>query len=229
MISSTRLLIAAFCVTLLIAAGIYRSNSREAPAAPTPQSAHPVQAQTADLPVPAGTTSPQDLDSKAKENKPGGAKSAEDTAISAFRQWAENAATSSLAQADQTKGMELAKARATAMKTLIQRDPAAALREALTAELRSTLPSQIAATIEQMVQTTGMVSVRMMCNHSPDAPHGNCEATPVLLEEAYSWNAYYGSQPWQNHVGQEVGFEGVAVEGELAVRSITANIEKAKP
>ena len=65
-----------------------------------------------------------------------------------------------------------------------------------------------------------------MCNHSPDAPHGNCEATPVLLEDVASWNAHYGARQRQGFVGQQVGFDGIAVEEELAVRSIAPILNK---
>ena len=116
--------------------------------------------------------------------------------------------------------MELAKARAAAMKALIQKDPAAALREALPADLRTSLPPQIAAAIEQSIRNKGTVSMRMMCRHSPDEPHAGCEATPVLLEDIQSWNAYYGDQQWRTRLGQDVAFEGVAVDDELAVQRI---------
>lgn len=142
-------------------------------------------------------------------------------AIPAFKQWAEASAGSALANAEESKGMALATARAVAMKELIRQDPAAALRECLPAELRASLPPSIAMVIEQPVEKMATVSIRMMCDHSADSPHGNCEATPVLLEELDSWNAHYGDQEWRSHLGQDVEFVGVAVDREVAVRSIT--------
>jgi hypothetical protein len=142
-------------------------------------------------------------------------------AVAAFQQWAEAAAASGLANADQQEGLQLAKARATAMKALIQQDPAAALRQALPRDLRAKLPRVITAAIEQPVKETGMVSILMMCNHSPDAPHNLCEESPVLLEDIVIWNAHYGAQEWRSHLGKTVTFDGIAVDEELAVQSLT--------
>jgi hypothetical protein len=155
--------------------------------------------------------------------------SAQFPAIPAFRQWAEKATSSDFAHANESKGIELAKARAISMKLLIQTDPASALRQALPADLRASLPPAIAAAIEQPVKKTGMCTMRMMCNHSADASHGGCQETPVLIEDAYDWNAYYGAQQWRIYLGQTVGFEGVAVEGELAVGRITPISDRHAP
>lgn len=224
-----RLLIAACCAALLVVLGISQFKHREASAAPPHHSAQPMQPQAAHLPASPETTPTQTSDAKAQESGLRVAESAQSSAIPAFRQWAETAAASGLDQADANKGMELAKARAISMKALIQTDPASALRQALPADLRASLPPEIAAAIEQAVQKTGMCSVRMMCNHSSDATHSGCEEAPVLLEDVDSWNAYYGTQQWRTYLGQTVGFEGVAVEGELAVQSITPGVKKEKP
>lgn len=229
MTNSARLLIVAFCAVVLVVLGISQFRHRESPATPPHQSAHPKQSQAAHLPDIPETRPIQTLDAETQKGGPSAEGSAQLPEISAFRHWAERAAVSGFDHADANKGMELGKARAISMKALIQQDPGAALRQALPADLRASLPPPIAAAIEQPVQTTGMCSLRMMCNHSPDTPHGNCEATPVLLEEVDSWNAYYGTQQWRSHVGQDVEFEGVAVEGELAVRSITPVSTKEKP
>jgi hypothetical protein len=226
--ASARLLIAAFCVALLIVLGISRFGLREDPVVPPLPSARPMLAQSADLPVIPEKAPTQTSDSKALESALTVEESAEFPAISRFRLWAETAASSGLADADETKGMELAKARAISMKALIQKNPASALRQALPSDLRASLPQKIAAAIEQPVRTTGLCSLRIMCNHSSDAPHSSCEETPILLEDASDWNAYYGTQQWRSYIGQTVGFEGVAVEGELAVRSITPGSNKEK-
>ena len=226
---SARLLIAACCAALLVVLGISRFKHREDPTAPPHHSACPMQAPATQLPANPETTPTQTSDAKAQESGPSADESAQSSAIPAFRQWAETAAASGLAQADAIKGMELAKARAISMKALIQTDPASALRQALTADLRAALPPPIAAAIEQPVQKTGMCSVRMMCNHSSDATHSGCEEAPVLLEDVDSWNAYYGTQQWRTYLGQTVGFEGVAVEGELAVQRITPISAKSNP
>ena len=218
---SARLLIAACCAALLVVLGISRFKHREDPTAPPHHSACPMQAPATQLPAIPETTPTQTSDAKAQESGPSADESAQSSAIPAFRQWAETAAVSGFAQVDQNKAMGLAKARATAMKTLIRRDPDSALREALPADLRASLPPQIAAAIEQPVRTTGMCSIQIMCNHSPDSPHGSCENTPVLLEEVASWNAHYGARQWQGFAGKEVDFDGIAVGEELAVRSIT--------
>ena len=216
MMNSTRLLIAACCAAVLAVLGMTQFGPHKVPATAPYQSTRATQPSAT-----AETTQTATSDSNAPES----ALVAEDPsgfpAIEAFRQWAETAAVSGFAQVDQNKAMGLAKARATAMKTLIRRDPDSALREALPADLRASLPPQIAAAIEQPVRTTGMCSIQIMCNHSPDSPHGSCENTPVLLEEVASWNAHYGARQWQGFAGKEVDFDGIAVGEELAVRSIT--------
>lgn len=227
--NSARLLIAACCAALLVVLGISQFKHREAPIAPPHQSARPMQAQATHLPAVPETTPTQTPDANALESGPSVEEAAQSSAIPAFRQWAETAAAAGLAQADANKGMELAKARAISMKALIQKDPASALRQALPADLRASLPPEIAAAIEQPVQKTGMCSIRMMCNHSSDATHSGCEEAPVLLEDVDSWNAYYGTQQWRTYLGLTVGFEGVAVEGELAVQRITPTSAKSNP
>jgi hypothetical protein len=227
--ASARLLIAAFGAAFLVVFGISQFGHREAPTAPPLQSVRAVQPQAAHLPAIPETIPGQTSDAKARESGPSVEESAQSSAIPAFRKWAETSAALGFAHADETKGMELAKARAISMKALIQQDPASALRQALPADLRGSLPPEIAAAIEQPVQTTGMCSLRIMCNHSPDAPHGDCQDTPILLEDGKDWNAYYGAQQWRTYLGQTVGFEGVAVEGELAVQSITPTSAKSSP
>lgn len=214
----TRLLMNA-CAALLVVFGIYQFGQRKDPTTPLqPQSANVIP-RTEPIQTP---------EAKAQDSEPTVEESAQSAAIPAFRQWAETAAASGFTQADVTNGKELAKARAISMKALIQADPASALRQALPANLRASLPPSIAAAIEQPVKTTGMCSMRMMCKHSSDSPHGNCESTPVLLEDAHDWNAYYGDQQWRSHVGLTVGFEGVAVDSELAVQKITPTLDKTK-
>lgn len=178
-------------------------------------------AQATWRPTGPASTPPPLLADTSLENPANSGDSSATSAIAIFHGWAETTAASGFTQADEKRGLDLAIARAGAMKALILRDPASALRQALPADLRASLPKTIAAAIEQPVKTTGMCSMRMMCNHSPDVPHGGCEAIPVLLEEIDSWNAHYGEQQWKAHLGKTVGFDGIAVDEELAVRSIT--------
>lgn len=227
--NSARLLIAAFGAAFLVVLGISQFTHREDPTATPRQPVRAIQPQSTHLAAVPETIPTQTSDAKAQEIELRLGESAQSAAIPAFRQWAETSAALGFAHADETKGMELAKARAISMKALIQQDPASALRQALPADLRASLPPEIAATIEQPVQTTGMCSIRIMCNHSPDVPHGKCQDTPVLLEEVDSWNAYYGAQQWRTYLGQTVEFEGVAVEGELAVQRITPTSAKSNP
>jgi hypothetical protein len=229
MTKSARLFVAACGAALLVVVGMYQVENREDSAAAPLQSVQPIQPQTTRLPAPAETTQTLTSESNDQEIKQSVDLSAELPAIPLFRQWAETSAASGFASADKTKGMELAKARAIAMKALIQKDPTSALRQALPADLRGSLPPEIAAAIEQPVQTIGMCSLRIMCNHSPDAAHGDCQDTPVLLEDGNDWNAHYGAQPWRTYLGQTVGFEGLAVEDELAVQKITPASAKSSP
>jgi hypothetical protein len=141
-------------------------------------------------------------------------------AIAAFETWAFSQAVTGFNNADLTIGLTLAKARAVEMKALIKADPITALRLALDANLRSALPKNIADAIEQPVNKTGLCSLRMTCNHAPDSPHNDCQSSPVLLEDIISWNAHYVEQHWQPFLGQNVGFEGIAVDEELAVRNL---------
>ena len=71
-----------------------------------------------------------------------------------------------------------------------------------------------------------MVSLRITCNHSSDTSHGNCQSTPILLEDNNSWNANYNEQKWRPQLGQTVQLDGIAVGEELAVRSITPLLNK---
>ncbi len=218
--NSTRLLIAALCVITLVFLGIYRFKNREAPTALPSQAVHlPTPAET---PVATETAPTQTPAAVVEQSAPITEDSDESSPIPAFRQWAEMAAVLGPDQADQNKGMKLAKARAIEMKALIQKDPATAVREALPTNLRAALPPQIAAAIEQPVKKSGMCSMRITCNHSDDSPHGNCNSTPVLQDDVYSWDAHYGDPQWETLVGQAVEFEGVAVEEQLAVAKITS-------
>ena len=223
LLNFVRLPIAALCATFLVIFGFSHFNARKKLIDTKQQSVLQLEAQT---PSPAAPVAPvvpsMSQTPKANEEQ----FTADTTAISAFRQWAETAAGLGFADADLHKGMELAKARANGMKALIQKDPASALHQALPAELRASLPPALAAAIEQPVKTSGLCSIRMMCNHSPDSPHSGCTQTPVLLEDVDSWNAYYGAQQWQSYLGQTVAFEGVAVDEELAVQEITPSPHK---
>ncbi len=140
--------------------------------------------------------------------------------ITAFHHWVEAAVNSGFAHANEAEGKQLAKVRGIGMKALIQSDPAEALRQALPMELYASLPPSFATLIEQPVSKTGMCSLRIMCNHAEDQPHSNCQETPVLLEEVDSWNAYYGDKKWRDLLGKTVRFDGIGIEGELAVQSI---------
>lgn len=220
---STRLALAGFCAVILLAFGISRFAGHESPAASVPRSqAHKSAAIPETAPAQTGDTS-------AAASEPSAQDAPLPHGISAFREWAETSAASGFADADETTGMELAKARAVAMKELIRKNPAAALRETLPADLRDALPAKIAAAIEQPVETTGMCSIRMMCKHSTDADHGDCESTPVLLEDLESWNAHYVAGQWREYLGQNVKFEGISVGEELAVKSITPVPSDARP
>ncbi len=223
------LLIAAICAVVIVILGVSSFKHREDSTAPRRQSAEPMHSQAASQLAKSEATQTQTLEAKAGKSGPSVEDPAQFAAISTFRQWAETAAASDSANLDENKGMELAAARAVSMKALIQKNPAMALRQSLPAELRASLPPAIAAAIEQPVRKTGMVSIRMMCNHTSNAPHGTCESTPVLLEMVDSWNAHYGDLQWRTYLGQDVGFEGVAVERELAVRSITPSSATKKP
>jgi hypothetical protein len=206
--SAASLLIAASGVAVLVLFGIARFGQREDRAAPSIQPAQPLEA---------------------RETEPIIEESAGLPPIQSFRQWAESAAASGFAQADLTRGMELAKARATSMKALIRQDPASALRQSLPADLRAALPAEISAAIEKPVKTRGMCSMQMICSHSSDTDHGNCESIPILLEDIVSWNAHYPNDQWRAHLGQTVGFDGIALDEELAVRSIAPIAEIVNP
>lgn len=157
MSNSARLLIAACCAAVLaVLAVLGMSQSgpgRDSAAAPL-QSTRPTRAQAARPSATAETTLTSTPDSNALISAPVAEDPTGFPAIEAFRQWAETTAASGIAQVDQNKGMELAKARAAAMKALIQHDPASALRHALPADLRASLPANIASAIEQPVKQT---------------------------------------------------------------------------
>lgn len=210
--NTSRLLIGALCAAVVVGVGISKFGQRETPAAKPTQSAQtpPAIPETPPAQPPA---------EKEQISEPSVQESAGTLAISTFQQWAEAAPASGFSQADQIKGMELAKARAAAMKKLIQTDPVAALSQALPAEVRKSLPPQIAAAIEQPVQKSGMCAMRIACDHTDDTPH-ECHSIPILTGGPDSWNAYYGDPQWETLVGQPVEFEGIAVEGELAVGKI---------
>jgi hypothetical protein len=219
---TTRVLIGALCGAVLVVVGISQFRHGETPAAKPIQSAHPAQPKDSHPPAILETTPTETPDAREQSSGPIDPESPGLPAISAFRQWADAGAASGFSQSHQIKGMELAKARAAAMKLLIQQDPVEALRQALPADVRNSLPPQIAAAIEQPVQKSGMCAMRLACNHSHDGPHEECHSIPILTGGADTWNAYYGDPQWETLVGQPVEFEGVSVEGELAVRKIDA-------
>ena len=191
---------------------------------------HPVVEPTPSIRLakPESPLAPAVLEATAQDNGPrseesGSEESAGLPAISTFREWADAAAASDFSEADQVKGLALAKARAAAMKKLIQQDPVSSLSLALPPDVRNSLPPQIAAAIEQPVQRTGMCAMRLECNHafgSPLEEDHQCHSVPILNGGSDSWNAYYGDPQWETLVGQPVEFEGIAVEGELAVGRI---------
>jgi hypothetical protein len=219
---TSRLLIGALCGAVLVFLGISQLRHRENASAKTIQSEHPVQPQASQPPAILEDTTPPTSVAVEQNGGPGDNEAAEYPEISAFRQWADAAAASGFSEAHQITGMEFAKARAAAMKALIQQDPVEALRQALPADVRSSLPPKISAAIEQPVQESGMCAMRLACDHSHDGPHDECHSIPILTAGAGSWNAYYGDPHWETLVGQPVEFEGVAVEGELAVGKIDA-------
>jgi hypothetical protein len=222
MINTTRLLIGALCAVVLVALGISKFGHRETPAA------KPIQASQPQVAIPE-TPPTQTPDAKEQSSDSSVQETAGSPAISTFKQWAKTATASGFSQADQIKGMELAKARAAAMKALIQQDPVAALRQALPADVRNSLPPQIAAAIEQPIKKSGTCALRLACNHADGSSHEECHATPILTGGADSWNAYYGDPQWETLVGQDVEFEGIAVERELAVQTIGAAPLKTEP
>lgn len=226
---TTRVLIGILCGAVLVVLGISQFRHRETPGAKPVQLAQLAQAQDSASSAILETTPTQTPVAKDQNSGPIVPESPGLLAISAFRQWTDAAAASGFSKAHQVKGMELAKARAAAMKSLIQQDPVEALRQALPAEVRNSLPPQIAAAIEQPVQTSGMCAMRLACNHSHDRPHEQCHSIPILTGGTDSWNAYYGDPQWETLVGQPVAFEGVAVEGELAVRKIDPTSLKTDP
>lgn len=209
-------LIAIYCLLCLGSYAIYKMASKEKNA----------QAVLTQLPAPSekkpAIASDQFPDSASKQQpQPALPTISDSSPIIAFHSWAETAVLSGFANVDEAQGKLLAKARGTAMKALIQSDPASALRHALPKELYAALPKSLASMIEQPVSKSGMCSMRIMCHHAEDQPHTNCEEFPVLLEDVDSWNAYYGNITWKDLLGKTVRFDGVGIEGELAVQSIS--------
>ena len=220
--NTTRLLIGALCAVVLVVLGISKFGHRETITAKPIRAAQP-QAAIPETP-PAQTPDAKEQSSESSVQEVAGL-----PAISTFRQWAETTTASGISPGDQIIGMKLAKARAAAMKALIQQDPVAALRQALPADVRKSLPAQIAAVIEQPIKKAGTCALRLACNHSDGSSHEECHATPILTGVADSWNAYYGDPQWETLVGQDVEFEGISVEGELAVQTIGAAPLNADP
>jgi hypothetical protein len=212
---TTRLLLGALCVAVLAYLGVSKFGQRDNPIAkPTPSIRHA---------KPESSLPPAAPESTQQVSAPSVHESTGLPAISAFRQWADVGASPGFSEADQIKGLALAKARAAAMKTLIQQDPVTALSLALPSDVRNSLPPQIAAAIEQPVRRTGMCAMRLECNHAFGAPleeAHQCHSVPILNGGSDSWNAYYGDPQWETLVGQPVEFEGIAVETELAVGKI---------
>jgi hypothetical protein len=72
----------------------------------------------------------------------------------------------------QADGIRLATERRVWLLDLIQRDPQAALAAAFSASDLAALPPSIAELAEKRIDQTGFFGVLAICNHGPDAPHG---------------------------------------------------------
>lgn len=153
--------------------------------------------------------------------------------FAAFRDWTNRfrLAPANERQAMTEEGVELARGRRSAMKQLIERDPARALAWTVPIAVREILPAAVLAELEVRVSGRGDYAV----NRSTPAPDG-----PQVSQS--SREVTIGRETWQAHVygrrrtettREGVSLHGIALDGELALHESPVRVldtgEKPRP
>lgn len=114
------------------------------------------------------------------------------------------------------EGVQLARQRRDALKTLIQTDPRAALARALPWTLRNKMPQEVAPLLEQRVSALAEYSVK----GARMAPESRVKVAPVqrhAVIDGQIYEAYvYGRREWLGSKN-DLPVEGIAVDQSLAI------------
>lgn len=147
-------------------------------------------------------------------------------AVAAFAKWVEDwRAVDEGRRAEWVgEGVALAERRRVWMKALIVNEPTRALREAMAADVRATLPRDVQARVEERVEVRGDFLVKVACGAGAAGGHWRGYGVSVAGRE---WRAY----PVEAAVGagreevSQVGalVHGVALDGEMAVAEVQAD------
>ena len=142
----------------------------------------------------------------------------EDPVFAQFHQWALQHATAPGGQAQRqlvSQGVVLAKARQTALKSLAQQDPAAALKLVESHAVRQSLTADVANFIEERV--SGLANVRVLRDGVSQAgKSGDGLVREVELNGRVYPAVVYGQRlSWQDYTGIPV--QGIVVDGLLVL------------
>ncbi|MBL9135693.1 MAG: hypothetical protein JNK85_07490, partial [Verrucomicrobiales bacterium] len=114
------------------------------------------------------------------------------------------------------QGVVLARERRAALKTLIMTDPAAALREAVPQSVRQSLPSEVAAELEEVLSGRGVFSV-LCAQNRPGTPNPGTTYLRSFTVGGRTYRAFvYGRRVMQMS-SSKATMHGIAVDDVLAV------------
>jgi hypothetical protein len=143
--------------------------------------------------------------------------------LRAFSQWTEKylAADATQRAASLAEGVNLAQQRRDVLKQLIKTDPQAALAAAVPMGLRSQLPTEVLAQLEDRVSTRGDLYTLAVTPREGETP---ARPTWQVAEIAKDYNKqYYDAFTYgdrldrQNEYRRDLGIHGIAIDKDLAV------------
>lgn len=119
------------------------------------------------------------------------------------------------------EGVALAERRRVWMKALIVNEPTRALREAMAADLRATLPRDVRARVEERVEVRGNFLVKVACGAGTAGGHWRGYGVSTAGRE---WRAYPTAEAEGAAQVSRVGalVRGVALDEEMAVAEVRA-------
>ncbi len=144
--------------------------------------------------------------------------------IAAFDAWARTHDPAQASAEDRATGLALAQQRRLAMQLLIVEDPAAALAASLAHDVRSRLPTEIAAQIERRIDGMGLLTEQVTMYH--DHPDGHVATdegdfhravhTPVVAMGDERWFAFTHGRRVGVRSLMPLPVHGIALDDDLA-------------
>ncbi len=203
-------------LVLLSAIWLLRPASKQAPdtgRAAAPRDVPSAPAVIADEPVPSRTAPVAIPNQSAKPTAPL-------AATTALLEWSEHylAASDSDRPALLAEGLALARERRPFLAELIRKDPEAALAAAVPRAIRSRLPAEIVAELEQRVSARAELAVIQSCLHPPGAAHDQSDdiyRSTVIDGREYRAHVY-GSRLRDASL-RSTSIIGIAMDRDLAV------------